>query len=71
MKKIIDVISVSISIIVLLFLIKCFYFDTKIGFDTNILNLPHSSFPVFFDIFVFEVLISLLPYEIIQQICDC
>ena len=69
-KKMIDVISISISMVIFFFLVKHFYFDTKIGFDTNILELPHSSFPAFFDILVFVIIIPLLPYEIIQQSYD-
>lgn len=41
-----------LSLVVFIQLIKYFYFDTKIGFDTKILELNHSSLPICVDVII-------------------
>jgi len=66
-KKIIDIISLIISFLVFAFLIKYCYFDTKIGFDTSILDLNYSSFPIWLDILISIFILPMLVFSILQE----
>lgn len=45
-KKIFRGILIALSFILFVFLVKYFYFDTKMGFNTEILELNYSAFPM-------------------------
>ena len=51
-------------LIVFALLIKLFYFDTKMGFNTEILELNYSAFPICVDVIVVIIMFPLLVYAI-------
>ncbi len=58
------IISILFSLIVVVLLIKLFYFDTKLGFNTEILELNYSAFPMCVDVIIIIIMIPLLVYAI-------
>lgn len=51
-------------------MIKYCYFDTKIGFDTKILELNYSAFPMFVDVLICLIFFPLIVYSIVQQFAE-
>ncbi|MEG2621041.1 MAG: hypothetical protein RSA10_03025 [Bacilli bacterium] len=66
-ERIVNGISISIGIIVFIFLIKLFYFDTNMGFETKILELNYSAFPMFIDVIICLIFFPLIVYGLVQQ----
>lgn len=58
------IISILFSLIVVVLLIKLFFFDTKLGFNTEILELNYSAFPMCVDVIIIIIMIPLLVYAI-------
>ena len=69
-KKVFRGIFIAVSIILFIFLIKYFYFDTKMGFNTEILELNYSAFPMWFDVLVSVVIMPLLVFAILEELYD-
>lgn len=69
-KKIFRGIFIALSFILFIFLVKYFYFDTKMGFNTEILELNYSAFPMWFDVLISVVIIPLLVFTILEKIYD-
>lgn len=69
-NRIIVIISLIIGIIVFVLLIKNCYIDTKIGFDTQILELNYSSFPMFLNVIVFNIFFPFICYKVSEQFLD-
>lgn len=67
-EKLSKYISISFSVIAFIFLVKFFYIDTKLGFQTQILELTYSSFPMFIDVFIGVLFIPFLVYGIMEEI---
>ena len=51
-KKIFRGIFIAISFILFILLVKHFYFDTKMGFNTEILELNYSALPMCVDVLI-------------------
>lgn len=66
-KQIINMISMGMGILVFMFLVKGFYFDTKMGFETKILELNYSALPMFIDVIVTVIIVPILVYGLVQQ----
>ena len=66
-KQIINGISIFVGILVFVLLVKHFYFETKLGFSTEIWELNYSCFPAWFDICVGIISVSLIVYTGIKQ----
>lgn len=69
-RKVFRGIFISLSIILFIFLVKYCYFDTKIGFNTEILELNYSAFPMWFDILLSVIIMPLLSFAILDEIYD-
>lgn len=69
-KKVFRGIFISLSIILFIFLVKYFYFDTKIGFNTEILELNYSAFPMWFDVLISVIFMPLLAFAILDDLYD-
>lgn len=69
-KKLFRGIFVALSFILFVFLVKYFYFDTKIGFNTEILELNYSALPMGVDVFISVVLMPLLAFAILDDMHD-
>lgn len=69
-KKIFRGIFIALSIILFIFLVKYFYFDTKIGFNTEILELNYSAFPMWFDVLISLVVMPLLAFATLYDLYD-
>ena len=69
-KKVFRGIFIALSFILFIFLVKYFYFDTKIGFNTEILELNYSAFPMWFDVLISVVIMPLLVFAILEEIYD-
>lgn len=69
-KKIFRGIFIALSFILFIFLVKYFYFDTKMGFNTEILELNYSAFPMWFDVLISVVIMPLLVFAILEEIYD-
>lgn len=69
-KKIFRGIFIALSFILFIFLVKYFYFDTKMGFNTEILELNYSAFPMWFDVLISVVIIPLLVFTILEETYD-
>lgn len=69
-KKVFRGIFIALSFILFIFLVKYFYFDTKMGFNTEILELNYSAFPMWFDVLISVVIIPLLVFAILEEIYD-
>ena len=69
-KKIFRGIFIALSFILFIFLVKYFYFDTKMGFNTEILELNYSAFPMWFDVLISVVIMPLLVFTILEEIYD-
>ena len=69
-KKLFRGIFVALSFILFIFLVKYFYFDTKIGFNTEILELNYSALPMGVDVFISVVLMPLLAFAILDDMHD-
>lgn len=67
-KKIFRGIFIALSFILFVFLVKYFYFDTKMGFNTEILELNYSAFPMWFDVLVSVFIMPLLVFAILEEI---
>lgn len=69
-KKVFRGIFIALSIVLFAFLVKYFYFDTKMGFNTEILELNYSSFPMWFDVLISVVIMPLLVFAILDELYD-
>lgn len=69
-RKVFRGIFIALSIILFIFLVKYFYFDTKMGFNTEILELNYSAFPMWFDILLSVIIMPLLSFAILDEIYD-
>lgn len=69
-KKIFRGIFIALSFILFIFLVKYFYFDTKMGFNTEILELNYSVFPMWFDVLISVVIMPLLVFAILDELYD-
>ena len=69
-KKIFRVIFIVLSVILFIFLVKYFYFDTKMGFNTEMLELNYSAFPMWFDVLISVVIMHLLAFAILDDLYD-
>lgn len=69
-KKVFRGIFIALSFILFIFLVKYFYFDTKMGFNTEILELNYSAFPMWFDVLISVVIMPLLAFAILDEIYD-
>ncbi len=69
-RKVFRGIFIVLSIILFIFLVKYFYFDTKMGFNTEILELNYSAFPMWFDILLSVIIMPLLSFAILDEIYD-
>ena len=67
-KKIFRGIFIAISFILFILLVKHFYFDTKMGFNTEILELNYSALPMCVDVLISVILIPLLAYAILDDL---
>ena len=70
MDRFVKYLSMSVSFIIFVLIIKYFYFDTKIGFDTEIVELNYSAFPMFIDVIIFVLVSPLLVYGITTELLD-
>ena len=70
MNRFVKYLSMIVSFIIFVLIIKYFYFDTKIGFDTEIVELNYSAFPMFIDVIIFALVSPLLVYGITIEILD-
>lgn len=70
MNKFVKYFSMIMSFIIFVLIIKYFYFDTKIGFDTEIVELNYSAFPMFIDVIIFALVSPLLVYGITAELLD-
>lgn len=70
MNKFVKYLSMIVSFIIFVLIIKYFYFDTKIGFDTEIVELNYSAFPMFIDVIIFALVSPLLVYGITAELLD-
>ena len=70
MDRFVKYLSMIISFIIFVLIIKYFYFDTKIGFDTEIVELNYSAFPMFIDVIIFALVSPLLVYGITTELLD-
>ena len=70
MDRFVKYLSMSVSFIIFVLIIKYFYFDTKIGFDTEIVELNYSAFPMFIDVIIFALVSPLLVYGITAELLD-
>lgn len=69
-KKVFRGIFIVLSFVLFIFLVKYFYFDTKMGFNTEILELNYSAFPMWFDVLISVVIMPLLVFAILEEIYD-
>lgn len=69
-KKVFRGIFIALSFILFIFLVKYFYFDTKMGFNTEILELNYSAFPMWFDVLISVVIMPLLAFAILDELYD-
>lgn len=69
-KKVFRGIFIALSFVLFIFLVKYFYFDTKMGFNTEILELNYSAFPMWFDVLISVVIMPLLVFAILEEIYD-
>ena len=69
-KKVFRGIFIALSFILFIFLVKYFYFDTKMGFNTEILELNYSAFPMWFDVLISVVFMPLLVFAIFDELYD-
>ena len=67
-KKVFRGIFIALSFILFIFLVKYFYFDTKMGFNTEILELNYSAFPMWFDVLILVVIMPLLAFAILDEL---
>lgn len=70
MNRFVKYLSMIVSFIIFVLIIKYFYFDTKIGFDTEIVELNYSAFPMFIDVIIFALVSPLLVYGITAELLD-
>lgn len=70
MNRFVKYLSMIVSFIIFVLIIKYFYFDTKIGFDTEIVKLNYSAFPMFIDVIIFALVSPLLVYGITAELLD-
>lgn len=70
MDRFVKYLSMIVSFIIFVLIIKYFYFDTKIGFDTEIVELNYSAFPMFIDVIIFALVSPLLVYGITTELLD-
>ena len=70
MDRFVKYLSTIVSFIIFVLIIKYFYFDTKIGFDTEIVELNYSAFPMFIDVIIFALVSPLLVYGITTELLD-
>lgn len=70
MDRFVKYLSMIVSFIIFILIIKYFYFDTKIGFDTEIVELNYSAFPMFIDVIIFALVSPLLVYGITIELLD-
>ena len=70
MNRFVKYLSMIVSFIIFVLIIKYFYFDTKIGFDTEIVELNYSAFPMFIDVIIFALVSPLLVYGITTELLD-
>lgn len=69
-ERIVNIISISIAVLVFVIMVKYCYFDTKIGFNTEIVELTYSAFPMFVDVLICVIFFPLIVYAIVQQIAE-
>ncbi len=70
MSKSIKIIFIALSILVFTLLIKIFYFDTNMGFRTEILELNYSAFPKCVDAIIFVIFWPLIVYALLEQFLE-
>lgn len=69
-RKIFSIIFMILSLIVFMLLIKYFYFDTNIGFKTEILKLRYSSLPVCVDVIIGIIFMPILIFLGLSDLYD-
>ena len=69
-KKVFRGIFIALSFILFIFLVKYFYFDTKMGFNTEILELNYSAFPMWVDVLISVVFMPLIVFAIFDELYD-
>ena len=70
MPKWLNIIFITVSLIVFTLLIKIFYFDTNMGFNTEIVELNYSAFPMFIDVLITVIVVPFLVYGILDSIYE-
>lgn len=68
-KKMIDIISVIITTILWIFLIKYLYFDTKIGFSKRSFGFTIVSAPLYFESLIAIIFLPYINFIIIKEFC--
>lgn len=61
-KYLFNGVSILIAVLVFVLSIKYFYFDTKMGFDTQILELNYSALPMCVDVAIYNIIMPLIVY---------
>lgn len=56
------------ALICFIFLVKIFYFDTKLGFETQIFELQYSAVPMFVDVIITIIFTTFLVYSLLEEI---
>lgn len=69
-NRVINIISICAGIIILILLIKVFYFDTRMGFNIEILELNYSAFPMYVDVIICILFCPFLCYGIVQEFLE-
>lgn len=70
MPKWLNIIFITVSLIVFTLLIKIFYFDTNMGFNTEIVELNYSALPMFIDVLIIVIVVPLFVYGILNSIYE-
>ena len=70
-KRIVNIISISVAVLVFILMVKYCYFDTKIGFDTEIVELIYSAFPMCVDVLISLLAFPFISYAIVQGFLEC
>jgi len=67
-RKIFRGVFALLSFILFILIIKYFYFDTKIGFNTETIKLNHSTLPMWVDAIIFTTIMPLLLFATLDEI---
>ena len=69
-KNFVNILSIVLSVVVFVFLIKSFYFDTNMGFETKILELNYSAFPMWVDVLITTIILPFIVYAVLYELFD-